>query len=240
MSSGSEQRGFVFSVVFIIIFSTLLASVPVGFQGSGEEPDTIIPIDPNLLTGFAATENWTPAAYSWIGGIIPYYYDYDDLGGRDWRSYTDDDTFLSLGAKVYWVWFWFGVLDFCKFESPSGQNLGTQLDFDQIDADAEGGTVRYSMTLTDSGDSAGSLVIYWNETAYSSANDAWDNDELYLLHGVGIDSTATTNVAALLISLLFLQLPDVPVLINIFIAAPIWACIVFVLWYVVKEMIPFV
>lgn len=240
MSSGSEQRGFVFSVVFIIIFSTLLASVPAGFQGSGEDVETVIPIDPNLLTGFSETEDYYPDNYSALGGGL-YYYDYDDLGGRDWRSVTDDDTFLSLGAKVYVVGiFFFGTLEYCEFESPSGENLGTTLTFDQIDADDTDSdyAVRYSLTLEDSGDSAGSLVIYWNGTA--SVGDAWDADDVYLLHGVGIDSTATTNIAALLISLLFIQLPEVPTLINIFIAVPIWACIVFVLWYVVKEMIPFV
>jgi len=236
--STSEHRGFVFSVVFIIIFSTLLASVPAGLQGPGDSPDTVIPIDPSILTGFAQTENYSPASYSWGGAL--YFYDYDNLGGRDWRSQTNDDTWLNLGAKVYWIFLWFGVLDFCKFESPSGQDRGTQLDFTEIDEDAEGGTVRYSMILTDSGDSAGSLVVYWNTTAYSDPDDAWDNDELYLLHGVGIDSTATTNVAALLVSLLFLQLPEVPTLVNIFLAVPIWACIIYVLWFVVKEMIPFV
>ena len=41
MSSGSEQRGFVFSVVFIIVFSALLSSIPAGLQGSGEDPDTV-------------------------------------------------------------------------------------------------------------------------------------------------------------------------------------------------------
>lgn len=237
MSSGSEQRGFVFSVVFIVIFSTLLASIPAGFQGSGEDPDTVIPIDPSILTGFAETENYTPAAYSWVYPL--YLYDYD-LGAYSWRSYTDDDTYLNLGAKVFTWIFWFGTIDACKFESPSGENRGPQLDFTEIDADAEDGTVRYSMTFTDSGNTAGSLVVYWNTTAYSSVNDAWDNDEAYLLHGVGIENTATTNIASLLVSLLFLQLPEVPVLINVFIAVPIWACIIYVLWFVIKEMIPFV
>ena len=237
-SGGSEMRGFVFSVVFLLVFGALLSSIPAGLQGPGEEPDTIIPVDPSLITGFADTNNWTPASYSGTGGIKVY--DYDDLGGHNWRSLTDDDTSLTLGAKVYFVFFWFGAIDACKFEAPSGQDRGTTLTFAAIDADAENGTVRYSLTFTDSGDTAGSLVVYWNSTAYSSVNDAWDNDEVYLLHGVGFDTSATANIGFLLVSLLFLQLPEVPPLINILLAAPIWACIIFVLWYVIKEMIPFV
>jgi hypothetical protein len=235
-SGGSEMRGFVFSVIFILIFGALLSSVPVGLQGSGEEPDTVIPIDPSMITGFADTEEFFPDNYT--GSPPLYLYDYDDLGGRDWRTYTDDDTFITLGAKVYFWVFWFGDVDACKFESSSGQDRGTQLDFTEIDADAEDYAVRYSLVLEDSGDTAGSLVIYWNGTA--SVNDAWDNGDVYLLHGVGFDATATTNIGALLVSLLFLQLPEVPTLINILLAAPIWACIIFVLWYVIKEMIPFV
>jgi hypothetical protein len=236
-SGGSEMRGFVFSVIFILIFGALLSSVPAGLQGSGEEADTIIPIDPSLIAGFDETKDYDPTDYSFLH-TGRYYYDYDDFGGRNWRTVTDDDTFLTLAMKVYFGPFWFGSLDYCEFESPSGQNRGTELDFDEIDADAEDYAVRYSLTFEDSGDSAGSLVVYWNGTA--SVDDAWDNDDVYLRHGVGFDSTATTNIAILLVSLLFLQLPEVPTLINILLAAPIWACIIFVLWYVIKEMIPFV
>ena len=239
-SGGSEMRGFVFSVVFIIVFSTLLSSIPVGLQGSGEEPDTVVPIDPSTITGFAESHDYYPDNYS-VLHTGRYYYDYDEFGGHDWRSVTDNDTFLELGAKDYVFWIlWFGQLDDCKFEAPSGQDRGTTLTFAEIDADAEDGAVSYSLTFSDSGNTAGSLVIYWNTTAYSSVDDAWDNDEAYLLHGVGFDSGATTNIGALLVSLLFLQLPEVPTLINILLAAPIWACIIFVLWYVIKEMIPFV
>jgi hypothetical protein len=240
-SGGSEMRGFVFSVIFILIFGALLSSVPVGLQGSGEDPAELVGIDPSIITGFDEIENYTPAAYS--GAYPTYLYDYPesgDFGGYEWRSLTDDDTFLTLGAKVYlWV-FWFGGIDACKFEAPSGQGRGTTLTFAEIDEDAEEGLVRYSLTFTDSGDSAGSLVIYWNTTAYSSVDDAWDNDDVILIHGIGFDASATTNIAILLVSLLFLQLPEVPTLINILLAAPIWACIIFVLWYVIKEMIPFV
>jgi hypothetical protein len=238
-SSGGEMRGFVFSVMFIIVFSTLLASLPAGLQGPNEDPDTVIPLDPNILIGFSDSVNWTASAYS--GGPLYYIYDYDAFGGLDWRSFTDNETMLTLAAKVKFLGLlWFGSLDACDFKAPSGINRGTQLDFDEIDADAEDGTVRYSLQFTDSGDSAGSLVVYWNATKYSNVTDAWANDEAYLIHGVGFQESATTNIGALIISLLFLQLPDVPVLINIFIAVPIWACIVFVIWYIVKEMIPFV
>jgi hypothetical protein len=237
-SGGGEMRGFVFAVVFIVLFGTLLASVPAGLQGPNADPDTIIPIDPNVLTGFAETEEWYRSDYSYYGYGI-YYYDYDAFGGLDWRTTTDNETFLTLGSKeTLWI-FWFGGIDACEFEAPSGLDRGTQLDFDEIDADDEEGLATYSMSFTESGNTAGSLIVYWNNTAYPSISDAWTANNVTLLHGVGFADTATTNIGALIISLLFLQLPDVPVLINVFLAVPVWACIVFVLWFIVKEMIPF-
>jgi hypothetical protein len=95
------------------------------------------------------------------------------------------------------------------------------------------------MILDVSGNSAGFLVAYWNTTTYSTAVLAWNADELYFIHGIGIDTSATANIGALLVGLLTLSIPEVPVLVNVFLAVPVWACIIYVLWYVVKEMIPF-
>lgn len=230
----SEMHGFVFSVIFIVFFATLLSSVPAGLKGAEESPNTVVPIDPSLITGFEETENYTAAAYS---AGVSYTY---DLGGRSWLT-IDGGSYIYLGAKILvWGIFWFGAVDDCKFTAPDGTDRGTNLAFTEIDTDAEEGGVRYALKLVLSGDSGGVLVIYWNTTKYETAAQAWDNAELYLLHGVGIENTATNNIAALLVSLLFLQLPDVPVLVNAFIAIPVWACIAFVLWFVIKEMIPFV
>ena len=234
MAEGGEMGGFVFSVIFIIVFSTLLSSIPAGLEGPGASPDTVFPVDPSLLTGFSDTENWTRAAYT------AYSYEYNDLGGRDWVS-IHDDTELYIFAKVKILGFlWLGAVDQCKFVSAEGVDRGNTLSFTEIDTDDTDGTHRYDLKYTESGDSAGKLVVWWNTTAYPDINDAWTNNNLQLLHGMGISETATANIGALIVSLLFLQLPDVPVLINMFLAVPIWACIVFVLWFIIKEMIPFV
>jgi len=228
----SEMRGFVFSLVFIIVFAGLLASIPSGLQGTGSTPDTVIPIDPNLVAGFADSENYTGAAFT--GGTYEY-----ELNSRDWIAVTDGSG-LSLAAKILSFGFWLGHLDSCKFVSDSGTDRGTTLLFTEITTDATDGAVRYSLQHTVTGDDAGAFVTYWNTTEYATATLAWASDELYLLHGIGLASSATNNIGALLVGLLTLSLPDVPVLVNLFLAVPIWACIVYVLWYVIKEMIPFV
>ena len=238
MAEGGEMRGFVFSLIFIIVFSTLLASVPVGLQGIGASPDTVVPIDPNLVTGFSDTANYTPAVLPTPPPIETY--TYEDLGGRDWIAGMDLTSLYIYAKVLVWDFLWLGQTDNCKFIAPSGTDRGNALALSEIETDDEEGAVRYSMQFIESGDSAGSLVIYWNITEYPVFQDAWDAEEVYLLHGVGIDTSATTNIGALIVSLLFLQLPGVPVLVNMFLAVPIWACIVFVLWFIIKEMIPFV
>jgi predicted secreted protein len=238
MSSGGEQRGFVFAVTFIVIFSTLLVTIPVGLQGLAEEAEMVIGIEPSLLTGFSETENYSRPAFG-APLYVVYTYDLPDDGGNTWICGAVGGAF-SLGAKILWFGLWLGGMRWTNFILSAETNRGEELTFAEIDIDADNGTARYSLQFIDDGNSAGGFVIYWNTTTYSSSSDAWDNDVLYLLHGIGFGATATNNIGALLIGLLFLQIPDVPVLVNVLIVVPIWASIVFVLWYVIKEMIPFV
>jgi len=235
----SEQRGFIFAVVFIVIFSVLLSTIPVDLQGVGATPDMIIPLEPSLITGFAASETYTYANFTYYPVYDFAYYLYE-LGGRTWEIQQEDDWFL-LGAHVlYGGFLWLGQYDYVNFISVDGANRGNLLTFDEIEADADNGTIRYNLQYITGGSSAGGFVVYWNTTTYATAILAWNAEKLYFVHGVGFAETATSDIGSLLISLLLLQLPDVPLLVNILLVTPIWASIIFVLWYIIKEMIPFV
>lgn len=236
MSSGSEQRTFVFAVTFIIIFSALVGSIPVDFQGKGGTADTVIPVNPNLLSDFAHTEEWTGETGDFIGELVIYYLYELPTGSTTYECrFTEPDSF-SVGAHTLFVGLWLGGYSWTEFTSENGTNHGTSVSFSDLENDAEDGAVRYTLQYEDTGNSAGGFVFWWNTTTYTGPEDAWDNDKLYFLHGIGI--TANTDIASLLISLLFLQLPDVPTLVNLLIVVPIWASIIFVLWYIIKEMIP--
>jgi predicted secreted protein len=232
----NEQYGFVFAVIFMIVFASLTAAMPAGLQGPDEDPLTIIPVDPSIVSGFAESEGFNGSDFSIVGALSIYEY---TLGGRDWFYSTDDATVMILIAKVYFLVFWFGQVDVCTFKAPDGTERGEELTFSEIQADQENGVVRYSMTFTTSGESAGSFILYYNVTEYATFIEAWNNDEVYLLHGMGIAETSGANIGALLINLLFLRLPDVPPLVNVLLATPVWASIIFVLWFIIKEMIPF-
>lgn len=233
----NEMRGFVFATSFLIIFAGMIAAMPTDLQGSGATPDIATPIDPSLVADFSEYDAFNTTSFSPIAG--GYVYEYS-LGGRTWLCDKYGSEFF-VGAKVYVGGvLWLGQLDSCEFISPTGENHGGYLSFTDIDADATNGSVRYSMRYIINGNSAGDFLVYWNETTYSGSSDAWTGSELYFLHGVGIADTAAADVGSLLLSLLFMQLPDVPALVNLLIITPIWACIAYIIWYVIKETIPFV
>lgn len=232
MAEGGEMRGFVFSIVFIIVFSTLLATIPTGLQGAGNNnPDPIIPVNPNLLTDFSDSETFKKSDFAsglyWYPAILGGYY---FLCG-----FVTDSFYVS--AKALFFGIWFGALSAVDFIYDNGTTDYGGVSFTDIDNNAVDGVVRFTLVFQADGNPAGGFLFYWNTTTYADSETAWNADGLHLLHGVGM--TANTDIASLLISLLFLQLPNVPVLVNMFLAVPIWACIVYVLWFIIKEMIPF-
>jgi len=228
----SEQRAFVFAVAFIVIFSGLLSTVPVDLLGSGATPDTpFTPVNPNLLSDFSDSRSFHKTDF------VDFTYWYNDLGGYDWGCGFIIDSFY-VAAKALFFGLWFGAMSAVDFTNDNGTlYYGGGISFTDIANDATDGAVRYTLTFQADGNSAGGFLFYWNTTTYANPSDAWDADALYLLHGFGI--TPNTNVASLLLGLLFLQLPDVPFLVNLLIATPLWASIGYVIWFIIKEMIPF-
>lgn len=229
----SEQRTFVFSVTFIIIFSVFLSTIPVGLLGEGTDPDMITPVSPNVVAGFSDSETYQESNFT----LGFYYY---ELNGREWVS-TGLGAGIELYSKILFAGFlWLGGIEPVKFISSEGVDRGSSLLFTEIETDADEGTISYDMLYVDTGNAAGSFIIYWNSTLYSDPTDAWDNDVIYFLHGVGLESTAVIDIGSLLLDLLTLQIPEVPLLVNVLLAVPIWSSIIYLIWFIIKEMIPFI
>lgn len=230
----SELRGFMFSIVFIIIFAGLIVSIPTDLAGLGTEPEIVTPVDSVLLTGFADTESWNMTDLS---AYDQYVY---TLNSRDWLFSHYAGT-LQLGAKVYILGFlWFGQVDSCDFINEEGVNRGGILSTAEINEDATNGSVRYELRFITNGLSVGGFIIYWNSTEYASVGDAFVADAVYFLHGVGVSDTSVPDILSLLVGLLLLQLPDCPPLVNLLLATPLYASVVFIIWFIIKESMPFV
>ena len=229
-----EYRGFIFAITFILFFAGLVVAIPVGLEGQGLDPDNVVPLETAIIFGFEDYETYNMSVLS---AYDQYQYDFN-LRGWVFSYYAGT---IQLGAKIVYLGFlWFGQLDSCEFISPDGNNRGAVLSYEEIDADAENGTVNYNLRYLVNGADAGGFVVYWNSTEYESSFDAFVADDVFFMHGVGIASTAPVDITSLLIGLLLLQLPNCPPLINLLLATPIYAAVVFLIWFIIKESMPFV
>lgn len=237
---GSEIYGFTFSIVFILLFTGFLVAIPTDLYGEGSDPDVITPLSPSLLTGFESSQNFTGLSGDFVPIGVSYFFEYS-LGGYTWLCDYFIGLGFTLGSKILYFGLWLGQLDSCNFIAPDNGNRGGYLSFAEIDEDLDAeGSVIYTLQSIGSGTARGYLVLGYNITTYSDSEDAFDNDELYFLHGIGVSETAPMDAVSLLISLLLLQLPDCPPLINLLLASPIYACVIFLIWFLIKETIPFV
>ena len=229
-----EYRGFIFAITFILFFAGLVVAIPVGLEGQGLDPDNVVPLETAIIFGFEDYETYNMSVLS---AYDQYQYDFN-LRGWVFSYYAGT---IQLGAKIVYLGFlWFGQLDSCEFISPDGNNRGAVLSYEEIDTDAENGTVNYNLRYLVNGADAGGFVVYWNSTEYESSFDAFVADDVFFMHGVGIASTAPVDITSLLIGLLLLQLPNCPPLINLLLATPIYAAVVFLIWFIIKESMPFV
>lgn len=229
----AEMRGFVFSLIFIVVFAGLLIAVPIGLNGAGTTPEELTPLDPNFVLGYANTENFSTSDFS-SGGLLRLEYQYV-LNSATWIMVF----YEPAGPFTLYIATWFSY-EFMNFVSLDSTTQTDELNFYDINDNAVNGQVVFKLISVTTGKSHGELVIWWNTTLYTGASDAWNNNALYFVHGQGFDEGATSDMGALLLNLLTLQLPNVPILVNLLLATPIWATMIYVIWYVVKEMIPFV
>lgn len=230
----AEIRALVFCITFLAIFSVLLVTVPVGLQGEGSAGEAVTPLDPSLVTGFVDSVYYNLDNFSAAPAGVEFAYTLETA--QYICTYNGAQFYLGAKVLLFGV-LWLGGMDSASFKLGS-TSRGTSLSWSEIAADADDGSVTYSLMLA-SGNSAGSLVVYWNSTLYADPEDAFDASVLYLLHGTGV-SNDSTNILGLMFGLLFLQLPDMPVLINALLATPVWAAIIYVAWFILKESLPFV
>jgi len=240
MASSNEMYGFVFAVTYILIFSTLVVAIPTDLQGQGGSGTVPTPVDPALVADFSASTNYTESDFTTATLADYYYY---DLGGYTWEAQYTLTGHFQFNQHLLWYGIWLGAVDWCTLTSlnDSVEYTKFELTLTDIEADSLNGTASYDARLEDSGNSAGRYIFWYNDTTYDNTTEAWDNDALTIIHGLGIDETSGgENMMLLLLQVLFLQVPDIPTTLNALIVAPTWACIVYLIWFIIKESMPFV
>ena len=232
--------GFVFAVTYILVFSALVVSIPADLQGQGGFATVPTPVDPALVANFTASTSYSESDFS-AGAILDYYY--YDLGVYTWEAQYTMTGHFQFDKHLLWYGIWLGAVDWCTLTSVyDGAEYTTfELTLTDIEADSQDGTASYDAVLEDSGNTAGRYIFWYNDTTYDNTTEAWDNDGLTIIHGLGFEeTTGGENMMLLLLQVLFLQIPDVPTSLNALIVAPTWACIVYLIWFIIKESMPFV
>ncbi len=224
----AEMKGFAFVVSFLLIYSAFLSTVPPGILTDTYENPALTEIDPQLLVGFDSWVSYNATNYT--TGYLSY-----SLGGHEWASWESSGDY-KLGAKVI-VWGWWISTALCDFlvDGESHGYLFTSLLWTTVYADADNGTVRYSAVnrFVTSG-----VVFSWNTNDYTYPWDAWGNDSLQIVHGIGASEQSPQNALSLVLGMLTFSLPGIPFLLQILLSSPVYASILYLIWFLVKEVIP--
>lgn len=223
----SEMKTFSFVVSFLLVYTALMGSIPAGLLSTTYDNPVLQNIDPQLIAGFDSFVQYDYSNFS--GGSFNY-----DLGGYEWHSASDGSNF-GMGVIIRFLGIWVDT-DWVDFALDSGQSRGTTLTLQEIQADASNGTVRYSaicFTVTTG------IIFSWNPNDYTYAWEAWGNDSLYVIHGIGINDNAPQNAISLVLGMLTFSIAEIPFLIQILINSPIYAGVLYLIFFFVKEIAPF-
>jgi len=229
-----EIRIFAVVVTFMLVFTALLGTAPSGLVTAPIGDPAVSPVNPLLLAQWAEVQQINSTHdFTFLNGYG--YFDYT-LGGWSWRLTWTTGTGFRLGIKVLLFGvIWLGTLDFAEFIY-AGLGRGDMLSFTEIGEDEINGTCHYEALHSAGG---GTFVVSWNDTKYATASDAWDDDALYFVHGLGIDDTAPANAITLVFGLLTLTIPDMPYILQVIIAVPLWASAIYLIFLAIVKLIPF-
>ena len=225
----AELKTFSIVVSFLLIYSALLGTMPAGFMTATYETPELADIDPQLIVGFENYVTYNSTNFT-AGGL-----DYG-FGGHLWSA-VDTTGIISLYYRTI-LFLIIPVYTAVTFTFEGGFDRGeSDLTWVQIQTDSEEGITRYTAKCPQV---SSGLVFMWNTSDYLYAWDAWGNDSLLIVHGVGADiANAPLDVLSLLFAMLTYSVADIPPLLQVLLNSPIYASVLFLIWFFIKEVIPF-
>lgn len=220
-SNLGEGKTLVFIVGFSLLFVIIVSLMPAGLvtenygDFSTEPPTYFSGIE---LGAYAETTNFslTDAVFTneIVGGR---YYDFD-LGGRTWYMFIDSQrSYIVFGIRTY-TFLFLTSRDPLIFKNVEGIDRGTSLTIGEMNQDFTGneGYLTYRVYLERDTSIGCEVNLGFNTTLYASPQDAYENDGLRVLVGMGYDDTNTAlNIWSFIGALLYFSFPNVHPLVNI-------------------------
>lgn len=228
MGDISELRGLVVAGTFITITILLISFIPSEFYVSSETmqqitaPTYFEAIDMQI---FVDTYNFTLTNTTANTGYV-------DLGGwrfsQFWSFGASEPTRATFIARYdsFLIFNWF--VEFGDFNRKNIE-IGTPLPITRLDSDYASDGIEGMEYIVKFGTNTQFYIFFaFNETTYSTPQDAWEQSDLHVLWGMNFDQ-ANTGYSAwdLIAMLLFFNLPTVHFLINALLAVPLWIAIVY-------------
>ncbi|MDH5635297.1 MAG: hypothetical protein OEY47_01340 [Candidatus Bathyarchaeota archaeon] len=243
MSNASgEIRALIVVVTFLSSFFILSFAIPSGFFVSPYEgkkeinvPEYFEAID---IYSYAETYNFTITNSS----VFEKYF---TLGNWNvlFNSYYDVEKMKGSIYDSWWLFKW----NFRSLKWYNKQGVQVSYDYysqyinhDILDANYDSSKQECKFTLSNS-DVTFHVYFGFNQTAYSKPSDALAQNDLECLFCINFDEVNTSfNAWNLIGSILFFQMPNVHVAINMLIAIPIWLLIAYLVYVLILKAIPFV
>ena len=236
---GGEIKGLIIVITFLSTFFIVTSFIPSGFKyviPENREVDVPQYFEAIDVQSFGSTEYFT-LNYS----LDNYHF---TIGGYDLMLFIG----YPFGSEIridhfhYWWIFQYGFHSM-KWYDADGLHVSYEhplyheiLPISALD-DHEYGE-RYTMKC----EHFQSIVVFgYNQTAYDSHVEAFQDEALTIFFGVEFDQLQTTyNVWNLVAMILFFQMPNVHPAINALIAIPIWILVAYLVYVLILKAIPFV
>lgn len=225
-------RTFIVCVVFLGWFAILTNDIPSIFYYGGSRQAYIVPEEwgaEALFYGNITTEDNGTLIYDSGGAAseLELSLDYPDCNIA-W--FWDPGTGVNACHVIRYWYFWGILIDSVDIEP-------MPLYRSYVTSKLDGNVSRFTMS-----DIAYQyyVSISFNESKWSSFDDAWNNGELLVWMGMGYSDTPSTisswNIIA---QLMFFQIPDIHPTVNALIAVSIWAPIGYLVYRLILMAIPF-
>jgi len=239
----AENITLVTVVTFLSMFFILVASMPSGILQSPQQgkainvPEYFEAID---LSYFAVTTNFTVGPNLWEYAF--------QVGGWNVKASYDNvhDSIVMWTYDAFWI-FEYNLEDFKWYNSQgvkvsgSVSFLGGPREAISLTTIYDGFTNNTSTFTIQNSKTQCKIYFGYNSREYKSPREAFQDGNLGVLVGMGIDNTNTRiNAWNFIGMLLFFQAPDVHPLLNAIIAIPIWVMIAWLIYILILKAIPFV
>lgn len=245
MGDISELRGLVTIVSFLGLLVLLMSYIPQAMYTMGDEHSVDVPDQWQGIDIQSFVDTWNSTSLA--NNLTDF-----DIGGRNlrWDSVEASDYMILYHRYGFLLLF----IEAGDWYNRAGVKVSQEtslipplirpehINGDDLDNDySTYEDIRFTIRFDSEAIFQVTALFDFNETTYNNPSDAWNNNELNVLIGIGFDDVNTSyNIWDLISMLLFFRMPNVsPILMGI-IAIPIWVAIIYLAYVLAIKVIPLI